>query len=104
VTEKDKQIETLYHRDMSQQHTVDLYQQLTNDENTDFINKRIAQFEEIKQQREFRKEEISHQLRQLWQRLHIEQQVIEDFLMKNRGLTFDDMTKVKGLYYTTKTK
>lgn len=67
---------------------------LVSDDFMKYIAKRIRELEEQKQQVESRKEEMIVSLKHLWNRLHIDQQECEVFLMANRGLTTKDLDKV----------
>lgn len=59
-----------------------------------YISKRIKELQEQKRQIECRKQEIAANLKHLWNRLHINQQECELFLMANRGLTSKELDKV----------
>jgi hypothetical protein len=59
-----------------------------------YLKKRTAELDEQKRQVAYRKEEITHSLKQLWHRLHIDSHECEVFLMANRGLTRKELLKV----------
>ncbi|KAF1804907.1 microtubule associated protein-domain-containing protein [Mucor lusitanicus] len=69
---------------------------LVSDDFMKYIAKRIRELEEQKQQVESRKEEMIVSLKHLWNRLHIDQQECEVFLMANRGLTTKDLDKFEA--------
>ncbi|CAO3585143.1 unnamed protein product [Absidia cylindrospora] len=53
----------------------------------------IAQLEELKQQREFRKQEISQLLYRLWDRLQVENDEKNTFLQFNKGVSTTELQK-----------
>ncbi|KAI8366084.1 microtubule associated protein-domain-containing protein [Radiomyces spectabilis] len=61
-----------------------------------YVRQRILQLDEIKQQREFRKNEISLKLIPLWQRLSIDQQQQEQFMAQHHGLTSNDLQEYES--------
>ncbi|GAN09313.1 microtubule associated protein [Mucor ambiguus] len=69
---------------------------LVSDDFMGYIAKRTQELEEQKQQVESRKEEIIVSLKHLWNRLHIDQQECQVFLMANRGLTTKDLDKFEA--------
>lgn len=93
-TSQDKLIDQ-YYRETNPSNKMELCNQLVSTSNLRYISTRINQLEEQKQQVEFRKEEITQNLKHLWRRLHIEPQQCEVFLMSNRGLTTQDLDQVK---------
>ncbi|KAK4519234.1 translation elongation factor 2 [Mucor velutinosus] len=69
---------------------------LVSDDFMKYMAKRIKELDEQKQQVESRKEEMIASLKHLWNRLHIDQQECEVFLMANRGLTTKDLDKFEA--------
>jgi hypothetical protein len=93
-TAQDKLIDQ-YYREQEPANRMQLCHELVSEENMRYISIRIGQLEEMKQEVEFRKEEITQNLKHLWGRLHVEPQQCEVFLMENRGLTQHELQQVK---------
>ncbi|ORZ10703.1 microtubule associated protein-domain-containing protein [Absidia repens] len=72
---------------------VSLYATLVQDHQLDNIMQTIAQLEELKQQREFRKQEISQLLYRLWDRLQVENDEKNIFLQSNKGVSTTELQK-----------
>ncbi|KAI8341450.1 microtubule associated protein-domain-containing protein [Chlamydoabsidia padenii] len=64
-----------------------LYVILVQDQQLNQIMQKIAQLEELKQQREFRKQEIVQHLYRLWDRLQVDTKERNLFLQTNKGVT-----------------
>ncbi|KAI8993324.1 microtubule associated protein-domain-containing protein [Pilobolus umbonatus] len=80
-----------YYRESDENNKAELCNVLMTEDNMRYITNRIKELEEVRQQVEFRKEEISQNLKHLWGRLHIDIQHCEYFLMSNRGITQKEM-------------
>ncbi|KAI8327298.1 microtubule associated protein-domain-containing protein [Choanephora cucurbitarum] len=91
-SELDKAIEQFY-REQDPDHRMHLFHQLVTQDILSYITQRVDKLEEQKQQIEFRKEEIGHNLKRLWSRLHEDPQACETFLMTHRGLTCRELEK-----------
>ncbi|RCH80537.1 hypothetical protein CU098_005793 [Rhizopus stolonifer] len=85
-SDQDKLIHQFYH-EQDPEKRMNLFHQLVSED----ITTRIKQLEEQRQQVEFRKEEIGQNLKHLWNRLHMDPQECETFLMTNRGFTFKEL-------------
>ncbi|KAI7862550.1 microtubule associated protein-domain-containing protein [Spinellus fusiger] len=70
---------------------IPLYNQWINTKGMQFIHQIQYQLEQVKQEREFRQQEITQRLYQMWDRLHIEQETRHQFLTNSQGLTMKDM-------------
>ncbi|ORX43883.1 hypothetical protein DM01DRAFT_1340633 [Hesseltinella vesiculosa] len=70
---------------------MEYYSQLISDAQLNRILQTLSQLEEIKQQREFRKEEIKQHLYRLWDRLQIKPDERSAFLDHYQGLSKSDM-------------
>ncbi|KAL9541194.1 hypothetical protein MBANPS3_009259 [Mucor bainieri] len=69
---------------------------LVSDDFMKYMAKRNRELEEQKQQVESRKGDLVASLKHLWNRLHIDQQECDVFLMANRGLTTKDLDKFEA--------
>ncbi|KAI8636609.1 microtubule associated protein-domain-containing protein [Parasitella parasitica] len=61
-----------------------------------YISQRAKELQEQRHEVECRKEEIVMSLKHLWNRLHVNQQECDVFLMANRGLTSKDLDKFEN--------
>ncbi|KAI7851104.1 microtubule associated protein-domain-containing protein [Circinella umbellata] len=68
-----------------------LYAELIKEDGLHYIAQRIKELEDIRQEREFRKQEIIHHLNHLWERLKIPIQERENFMNGNNGLKKEDI-------------
>jgi len=92
--DRDRIIE-LFHIENDPNEKMHLCNMLVSDDFMKYITKRIKELEEQKHQVESRKEEMIASLKHLWNRLHMDQQECQVFLMANRGLTPKDLDKVR---------
>lgn len=90
---QDKLIDQYYH-EKEPENLMMLCNQLVSEENMRYISIRITELQDMKQEVEFRKEEITQNLKHLWSRLHIDSRECEVFLMENRGLTQHELQQV----------
>ncbi|KAG1118714.1 hypothetical protein G6F42_013137 [Rhizopus arrhizus] len=93
--DRDRIIE-LFHIENDPNEKMHLCNMLVSDDFMKYITKRIKELEEQKHQVESRKEEMIASLKHLWNRLHMDQQECQVFLMANRGLTPKDLDKFEA--------
>ncbi|CAO3593397.1 unnamed protein product [Absidia cylindrospora] len=87
----DHLLEQLYKYQNDDDRKVALYATLVNEKQLDNIMQTIAQLDELKQQREFRKQEIMQHLNRLWDRLQADTDVRDTFLQSNDGVSLADL-------------
>ncbi|ORZ15019.1 microtubule associated protein-domain-containing protein [Absidia repens] len=87
----DHLLEQFYKHQNDDDKKVAFYATLVNDQQLDNIMQTIAQLDELKQQREFRKQEIMQHLNRLWDRLQADTDLRDTFLQSNDGVTLADL-------------
>ncbi|EIE91357.1 hypothetical protein RO3G_16068 [Rhizopus delemar RA 99-880] len=80
-----------YHLETNPTNKMKLCNMFVSDDNMSWIAQRNAELKEIKEEIEGRKEELTQKLKHLWNRLRIDQEECEVFLMANRGLTQEEL-------------
>ncbi|KAG0750452.1 hypothetical protein G6F63_003400 [Rhizopus arrhizus] len=80
-----------YHLETNPTNKMKLCNMFVSDDNMSWIVQRNAELKEIKEKIEGRKEELTQKLKHLWNRLRINQEECEVFLMANRGLTQEEL-------------
>ncbi|KAI9491376.1 microtubule associated protein-domain-containing protein [Zychaea mexicana] len=81
------------HDDIPEAEKNSLYAELIKDEGLRYIAQRITELEDIRQEREFRKQEVIQHLSHLWERLKIPAHDRESFLAGSNGLKKEDIEK-----------
>ncbi|RCH99279.1 hypothetical protein CU097_015228 [Rhizopus azygosporus] len=80
-----------YHQETNPDKKIELCNNLVSEESIYYLTERIAQLKETQRQVEDRKEELTQKLKHLWDRLRIDPEECEVFLMANRGLTQEEI-------------
>ncbi|CEJ01928.1 hypothetical protein RMCBS344292_15948 [Rhizopus microsporus] len=80
-----------YHQETNPDKKIELCNNLVSEESIYYLTERIAQLKETQHQVENRKEELTQKLKHLWDRLRIDPEECEVFLMANRGLTQEEI-------------
>ncbi|KAI9271793.1 microtubule associated protein-domain-containing protein [Phascolomyces articulosus] len=79
------------HDDIPETEKNPLYSELIKDNGLQYIAQRINELEEVRQEREFRKQEVIQHLNHLWERLKMPTEDREHFLSGNNGLKKEDI-------------